>query len=301
MSSIVINDVTVESRESDNFINATQLCEAGGKRFDDWCFLPTTTQLTMDLGTCLYGKPWPLKSLMERGSESWIHPKLAVQLADWISPSFAILISQWIDKPSIVKPPSVDSEKSNEVIATLQKQLRESKARIAVLENKQIVLDILDKNATALTKDQTFYIATTRNDASQNIFRYSGTSNSSTLMPMITLYNAGLSGDDKLYYTKLFKCNNYMLIEARVKSVLCQFKDETHTGEQSVRMPYNLLVDVVGYICDNYDREIEYINSKCDQFMHDPTEYKAIIPEQINPDTISETKSNGWYHLVEKC
>jgi hypothetical protein len=30
----------------------------------------------------------------ERGS--WIHPDLAVQLAQWISPSFAIQVSRWV-------------------------------------------------------------------------------------------------------------------------------------------------------------------------------------------------------------
>ncbi len=49
MNSLCLNGITIESRESDNFINATQLCKAGGRRFPDWFKLASTKQLIKEL------------------------------------------------------------------------------------------------------------------------------------------------------------------------------------------------------------------------------------------------------------
>jgi hypothetical protein len=42
--SLVLNNITIESRE-DGFINATQLCKAGGKQFNYWHRLASTKEL----------------------------------------------------------------------------------------------------------------------------------------------------------------------------------------------------------------------------------------------------------------
>ncbi len=41
------NKINIEYRESDGFVNATQLCKAGGKKFNDWYRLDTTKQLIL--------------------------------------------------------------------------------------------------------------------------------------------------------------------------------------------------------------------------------------------------------------
>lgn len=43
--SLKLNNVVIESRSSDNFIDATQLCKAGGKKFNNWFQLDTTKRL----------------------------------------------------------------------------------------------------------------------------------------------------------------------------------------------------------------------------------------------------------------
>lgn len=98
--SLSINGVQVEYRESDHFLNATQLCQAGGKRFSNWYQCVTTKRLIEELREKLGVEVVDVKkgnsSLYSQGS--WIHPDLVVPLAQWISPSFVIRVSEWINE-----------------------------------------------------------------------------------------------------------------------------------------------------------------------------------------------------------
>ena len=107
--SLTLNNIVITSRSDDNFINATQLCQAGGKQFNDWYRLNTTKQLINEFGTkagipALDSQNNTIKNLLKLvdinkdGSYigTWIHPELAIQLAQWLSPKFAIQVSKWI-------------------------------------------------------------------------------------------------------------------------------------------------------------------------------------------------------------
>lgn len=48
-STLVLNNIVIISRSEDNFINATQLCKAGNKKFNDWYRLDTTKELIKEL------------------------------------------------------------------------------------------------------------------------------------------------------------------------------------------------------------------------------------------------------------
>ena len=49
--SLTLNNIVITSRSDDNFINATQLCQAGGKKFSHWYSLDTTKQLINELAS----------------------------------------------------------------------------------------------------------------------------------------------------------------------------------------------------------------------------------------------------------
>ena len=99
--SLTLNNIIITSRSDDNFINATQLCQAGGKQFNDWYRLNTTKQLINEIESET-GIPVSQLIDIKKGNSSefnqgsWIHPELAIQLAQWISPKFAIQVSKWI-------------------------------------------------------------------------------------------------------------------------------------------------------------------------------------------------------------
>lgn len=101
LSKLTVNNVTILSRHPDHYVNATQLCQAGGKKFNDWYRLDTTkdliTVLSSDTGipvSLLVEAKKGQTSIFQQGS--WIHPDLAIQLAQWISAAFAIQIGRWI-------------------------------------------------------------------------------------------------------------------------------------------------------------------------------------------------------------
>ena len=102
VQTICFDGVVIESRSEDNYINATQMCKAGGRRFNDWTTLKTTSCLVATLGTDTGIPVSSLIAIKKGGNKvsqgSWVHPDLAVQLAQWISPLFALQVSRWNEK-----------------------------------------------------------------------------------------------------------------------------------------------------------------------------------------------------------
>ena len=100
-SMINLNNVNITSRPIDHYVNATQLCQAGGKKFNDWFRLDTTKELINEL-SAEAGIPVSAFIDTKRGGNnksdqgSWIHPDLSIQLAQWISPQFSIQVSRWV-------------------------------------------------------------------------------------------------------------------------------------------------------------------------------------------------------------
>jgi hypothetical protein len=101
LSHLTLNNVTIISRHPDHYVNATQLCQAGAKKFNDWYRLDSTKELIAVLSSDA-GIPASLLVESKRGATSlfqqgsWVHPDLAIQLAQWISPSFALQVSRWV-------------------------------------------------------------------------------------------------------------------------------------------------------------------------------------------------------------
>lgn len=87
------NGQTIQKRDSDGYINLTQMCQANGKRIDKWKELKATKAYIEEL-QCQS----PEKGVLDSGvggdhSGTWGHPSLAINLARWISPAFAV----WCD------------------------------------------------------------------------------------------------------------------------------------------------------------------------------------------------------------
>jgi hypothetical protein len=98
---LILNNQIIQFREHDNYINATQLCKAGGKKLSHWICLDNTKELISELAS---EAGIPASQLIDsrKGNSNnfeqgtWIHPDLAIQIAQWLSPKFAIQVSLWI-------------------------------------------------------------------------------------------------------------------------------------------------------------------------------------------------------------
>jgi hypothetical protein len=97
---LVIDQFQNRARSSDGYINVTQMLKMGGKRFDDWIRLEYTREfmnvLESDVKISVSDLIESTKGSSPRCEEElWIHPDLAVYLAQWISPTFGIRVSRW--------------------------------------------------------------------------------------------------------------------------------------------------------------------------------------------------------------
>ena len=140
-----INGIIIKSRE-DGFVDATSLCKAGGKEFKHWFALESTKELIKALEQeefLITGYPTiknediilkdgitTFKSVdvsKGRYGGSWIHPDLAVQLAQWLSPTFALQISRWIRQLALTGTVTIGKEKTSNELLELQKENKKLK------------------------------------------------------------------------------------------------------------------------------------------------------------------------------
>lgn len=118
------NGVAIQRRHADGFVNATAMCKANGKRWNNYaraertveyiCALarqigaetPCAAAVARNRATGIHG----LINVIQGGSPelqgTWIHPRLAVDLARWISPAFAVWMDGWfLESLGVVQPP----------------------------------------------------------------------------------------------------------------------------------------------------------------------------------------------------
>ena len=133
---LILNNQIIQFRETDGYINATQLCKAGGKNFGHWNSLESTKKLISVLESNI---GIPILDLIDKKiggdhSNTWIHPDLAIQLAQWLSPEFALQVSNWIrtlfTKGKVEVNLKILKEKENII--------KERDARIKILENMSL-------------------------------------------------------------------------------------------------------------------------------------------------------------------
>jgi hypothetical protein len=117
-----VNGIRVEQRTDNGFINGTAMCTAHNKKLLSWFRTQDTLELFCDLADDLgleikgadlrlsdvqrlsatkYAQMFPELLFTKQGSPdsgggSWLHPDLAMQLAQWCNKRFAIQVSRWI-------------------------------------------------------------------------------------------------------------------------------------------------------------------------------------------------------------
>ena len=177
--SLTLNNIVIESRPVDKYINATQMCKAGGKEMNHWLSLVSTKRLIETLEETLKNEADSRKDSnpgislhlidVKRGGDSkllnhgsWIHPDLAVPLAQWISPMFAIQVSRWIRELFLTGSVSIDSIKTNEDLNRMQVELQENRfllekkdETISELNESIFWLDVMRENKVSLQEFKT--------------------------------------------------------------------------------------------------------------------------------------------------
>lgn len=164
---ITLGGVEVISRQSDGYINASQLCKAGNKFYKDWFRLEKTkeflTELSQELkidilndktekvGVGDFSHPPNTKvSLIENNmgtiescdQSTWVHPRVAIHIAQWISPKFAVNVTGWIHK--LLSTGSVKLERPVKSFSTLteidiEAEKLENEVKISEYTNELVI------------------------------------------------------------------------------------------------------------------------------------------------------------------
>lgn len=106
------NDAPISRRDSDGYADATAMCQANGKLWGHYRELDRTTAYIEALTDATGLPPEQLVISTTTGPNhlrgTWIHSRLAVDLARWISPAFAVWMDGWfleaVAAPQALKP-----------------------------------------------------------------------------------------------------------------------------------------------------------------------------------------------------
>jgi hypothetical protein len=95
-----VNEIDIPQREIDGYINATDMCKAAGKLIADYNRLSSTKdfmdELVSDMGIPISQLIQVLRPGGMGAQGTWVHPQVAIHLAQWLSPKFAVQVSKWV-------------------------------------------------------------------------------------------------------------------------------------------------------------------------------------------------------------
>lgn len=90
---------TAISRRPDGYVNATAMCKANGKHLPHYMANDRTDAYIAALAPVVGIPTTALVESKQGGTPAlqgtWVHPRLAVDLARWISPAFAVWMDGW--------------------------------------------------------------------------------------------------------------------------------------------------------------------------------------------------------------
>lgn len=94
------NGHAIQRRRADGYVNATAICRAAGKHWKNYAQLLRSAEYIRALEGSA-GIPADLLAQTvvtghNHARGTWVHPRLAVDLARWISPEFAVWMDGWI-------------------------------------------------------------------------------------------------------------------------------------------------------------------------------------------------------------
>jgi hypothetical protein len=214
---LILNDVIILSRVEDNYINATQLCKAGNKKFNDWVRLNSFGELINEL-ECETGIPASQLIDVKKGNSSefiqgsWIHPDLAIQLAQWISPKFALMVSKWIR--TLFTTGTVDINK--ELIDEIKIKDKKIKLLQDTYMKKHKRIEYIDRNV--------IYILTTEDHKKRRLYIIGKAIN---LKVRLGSYNK--TQEHEVVYYKACKTEDDMnIIENMVLNKLKEYKEKAN-------------------------------------------------------------------------
>ena len=122
------NDAGIARRNADGFVNATQIAKANGKHLPHYMANERTKQYVQALSAVVGIPTTDLIKTRQGGTPelqgTWMHPRLAVDLARWISPEFAVWMDEWFLDAAQGRQPAPQPQVSRQEFDQLTAQVR---------------------------------------------------------------------------------------------------------------------------------------------------------------------------------
>ena len=176
------NKAITFQRQEDGYINATALCQNAGKQIGGYLRNSTTNEFLQELSIDMQINISEIVQIQKGGEPhlqgTWVHPQVAINLAQWLSPKFAVQVSKWVENwITNQQTPKIQTQElsrleilqlaieSEQKAIALENKVKEKETQIEILqlenlekdnENKQLKENIKDffKGAELFTRRQ---------------------------------------------------------------------------------------------------------------------------------------------------
>jgi hypothetical protein len=219
------NGYIIESREEDGYINITNLCKAGGKEFKHWNSLGKTKAFLKALSTAV-GIPTAVLIHLGTGSKfgtteettgTWVHPQVAINIAQWISPQFDVKVSAWVLEVMMTGKVDITNTKS-------YRELKEDN------KNKQLKIQLMTKKyvkkqpRVQYDEENVVYILTTANMKKERRYILGKATN---LTSRLSVYNKS-DEHEVVYYQECPDEEKMGLVESFVFCKLNEYREQAN-------------------------------------------------------------------------
>ena len=129
---------TIDHRDEDGYINVTNLCKAGNKQFKAWNRLEKTRAFIRVLSSTVLISTVELIKHNSGGNgerHTWVHPQVAINIAQWISPQFDVKVSGWVYEIMMTGKVNITNTTS---FKKLQEQDKQKSIKIQYLTKKYV-------------------------------------------------------------------------------------------------------------------------------------------------------------------
>jgi len=131
--------VTDAQRPEDGYVNATKWCKTFGYRLNNWKMLPETKARLKALSNKGFsGKGLKISQLIlttgrGRGAQTWVHPIMAIHLAQYLSPEFANFVAEifkrYLEADPTLAANIIDRQTDPDALKWLDKRIQGKLAR----------------------------------------------------------------------------------------------------------------------------------------------------------------------------
>lgn len=175
-SSFEIEGMVITCRSRDGYVNATQLCKAANdpsKKFGKWNENQNSQEFLRELSSVIRIRITELIDTIQGGTPqyqgTWVHPRVAIHIAQWVSPKFAARVTGWIHELLVCGSVSYGYERSSNVV--MQEQLQQLQNTIhmkdAEINSLQSKLDHLIRQNDELRRESKLVLEATQNTSNE--------------------------------------------------------------------------------------------------------------------------------------